>query len=278
MKVLITGANGYLGRHVVAAVLSKGHQVLASDFNFDSLPETVVKVTTPIFSDTEDLFEALGSPDAIIHLAWRNGFVHNATTHMTDLPAHFEFLKKMVDAGVKQLAIMGSMHEVGYHEGAVVADTPTNPTSLYGIAKNALRQAVDVIAKDKSTIIQWMRAYYIMGDDEKSNSIFAKIVKAEKEGQSEFPFTSGKNKYDFIDIDELASQIAAVISQKSVTGIINVSSGQPISLADKVESFIKENHFNIQLKYGVFPDRPYDSPAIWGDNQKITEILINQPE
>lgn len=49
MKVLITGANGYLGRHVVEAVLAKGHEVLASDFNFDNLPETVIKVTTPIF-------------------------------------------------------------------------------------------------------------------------------------------------------------------------------------------------------------------------------------
>ena len=276
MKVLITGANGYLGRHVVEAVLAKGHEVLASDFNFDNLPETVIKVTTPIFSETDQLFEALGSPDAIIHLAWRNGFVHNDDTHIEDLPAHYDFLKKMIDAGVGQLAIMGSMHEVGYHEGAVVAETPTNPTSLYGIAKNALRQAVDVIAKDATTTIQWMRAYYIMGDDEKSNSIFAKIVKAEKEGQAEFPFTTGKNKYDFIDIDELAAQIAAVISQKEVAGIINVSSGEPISLADKVESFIKDNNFDIKLKYGVFPDRPYDSPAIWGDNQKITEILENQ--
>ncbi|NMC61334.1 MAG: NAD(P)-dependent oxidoreductase, partial [Candidatus Methanofastidiosa archaeon] len=61
-----------------------------------------------------------------------------------------------------------------------------------------------------------------------------------------------------------------------VTGIINVSSGEPISLADKVESFIEDNNFDIKLKYGVFPDRPYDSPAIWGDNQKITEILENQ--
>lgn len=76
----------------------------------------------------------MGSPDAIIsNLAkWH----YNADTHIEDLPAHYDFLKKMIDAGVGQLAIMGSMHEVGYHEGAVVAGTPTNPTSLYGIAKN----------------------------------------------------------------------------------------------------------------------------------------------
>lgn len=273
MKVLITGANGYLGRHVVEAVLAKGHDVLASDFSFDNLPEEVIKVNTPIFSDKENLFEAIGSPDAIIHLAWRNGFVHNADSHIEDLSAHYDFLKKMVASGIKQLAVMGTMHEVGYHEGAVVEDTPTNPISLYGIAKNTLRQALATQTKESNTIVQWMRAYYITGDDEKSNSIFAKIVKAEKEGQIEFPFTTGKNKYDFIDINELALQIAAVVSQKEITGIINVSSGNPISLADKVETFIKEHDLNIKLKYGVFPDRAYDSPAIWGDNQKIADIL-----
>lgn len=179
----------------------------------------------------------------------------------------------MVASGIKQLAVMGTMHEVGYHEGAVVEDTPTNPISLYGIAKNTLRQTLAIQTQESNTIVQWMRAYYITGDDEKSNSIFAKIVKAEKEGQIEFPFTSGKNKYDFIDINELALQIAAVVSQKEITGIINVSSGNPISLADKVETFIKEHKLNIKLKYGVFPDRAYDSPAIWGDNQKIIDIL-----
>ena len=49
--------------------------------------------------------------------------------------------------------------------------------------------------------------------------------------------------------------------------------GRPEKLADRVERFIKENGYNIKLDYGKFPDRPYDSKAVWGDDTKILEIL-----
>ena len=96
------------------------------------------------------------------------------------------------------------------------------------------------------------------------------------EGKEKFPFTSGKNKYDFITVQELAKQIVAASVQDQITGIINVCTGEPISLADKVESFIKENDFKIKLEYGAYPDRPYDSDAIWGDATKIRKILENE--
>lgn len=61
--------------------------------------------------------------------------------------------------------------------------------------------------------------------------------------------------------------------QDEVNGIINCCSGQPMSLGDKVEQFIQEHGFKIKLDYGAFPDRPYDSPAVWGDAEKIHKIM-----
>ncbi|MDU1854629.1 MAG: NAD(P)-dependent oxidoreductase, partial [Clostridium baratii] len=78
---------------------------------------------------------------------------------------------------------------------------------------------------------------------------------------------------DFIEIDELVNQIAIASLQNEVTGIINCCSGEPISLAEKVEEFIRQNNFKIKLEYGAYPDRPYDSPGVWGDNKKIKYIL-----
>ena len=182
----------------------------------------------------------------------------------------------MIAGGLKSISIMGTMHEVGYWEGAVDEHTPTNPISLYGIAKDALRNITFNLTMNKDVSVHWLRAYYIMGDDLKNNSIFSKLVQAEQEGKEKFPFTSGKNKYDFITVQELAKQIVAASVQDQITGIINVCTGEPISLADKVESFIKENDFKIKLEYGAYPDRPYDSDAIWGDATKIRKILENE--
>ena len=272
-KVLITGANGYIGRHVVTAALNKGLTVLAADFDFDEVDDRVIQVTHSIFSDDDDLFEKLGSPDVIVHLAWRNGFVHNSETHIEDLANHYHFLKRMVDSGVKQIAVMGTMHEIGYHEGAIDEQTPTNPQSLYGIAKNALRDILFNITQNTDTVVQWLRAYYIVGDDARGSSIFAKLVQAEHEGKETFPFTTGKNKFDFINIDVLAKQIVTTISQDEFSGIINVATGVPETLASRVERFITDNDFKIELTYGAFPDRPYDSPGTWADVTIINKIM-----
>ena len=68
-KVLVTGANGYIGRHVVEKLLELGAEVYVSDFNYDGLDERAIRTTTPIFGQEENLFEKLGKPDVCIHMA-----------------------------------------------------------------------------------------------------------------------------------------------------------------------------------------------------------------
>lgn len=274
MKVLVTGANGYIGRHVVSALLDKGAEVIACDIRTDEVDSRAERMNVNLFSLPKgNIYEILGTPDVCLHMAWRNGFVHNAQTQMGDLSAHYNFLTAMIDGGLKQLAVMGTMHEVGYWEGAIDENTPCNPISMYGIAKDALRRAMIQYTISKGSILQWLRCYYILGDDRKNNSIFCKILNAADEGKKTFPFTTGKNKYDFINVDELAKLISACVMQNEVNGIINCCTGKPISLAERVENFIKEHNLDIRLEYGAFPDRPYDSPCCYGDSCKINAIL-----
>lgn len=272
-KILVTGACGYIGRHVVTALCDIGAEVIAVDFKTEGTDERAKVISYDIFSDSDTIYQELGCPDACVHMAWKDGFVHNSLSHMELLSEHFKFVKKMVDGGLKQIAVIGSMHEVGYHEGAVDENTPCNPASMYGIAKDTLRKSLLLLLNDKNICFQWLRAFYIYGDDKHGNSIFAKLTAAAEEGKTIFPFTSGKNKYDFIHVEELAKQIACCLMQTEVDGVINCCTGQPISLAEKVEKYIKENNFTIRLDYGAFPDRSYDSPAIWGDASKINEIM-----
>lgn len=273
MKIAVTGANGYIGRHVVKELLEKGHEVVACDIRLDETTDhRAIKQEMNLFANTEGSFEKLGSPDVLIHMAWRDGFVHNSPNHMGDLSGHFKFLTSMIDGGLKQLTVMGTMHEVGYHEGAIDENTPCNPLSQYGIAKDALRRSMLQYCEGKCNL-QWTRAYYILGDDARNHSIFTKILEAAKAGKATFPFTTGKTKYDFITVDELAAQIAAVATQSDVNGIINVCTGEPMTLAEKVESYIKEHGLDIKLEYGAYPDRAYDSPIVYGDATKINKIL-----
>lgn len=273
MKVAVTGASGYIGRHVVDALIKLGHEVIAVDLISKGINTDAKFKTIDIFCD--DVFEKLERPDVCVHLAWKDGFSHNSDAHMEMLSLHYRFVKNLIDSGVKHLSIMGSMHEVGYFEGAVTDNTPTNPLSMYGIAKNSLREATQLLVNNANVKFTWLRAFYILGDDSNNNSIFSKISQMEKEGKETFPFGNGKNKYDFIDVDELAMQIALASTQDKIGGIINCCSGLPVSLADKVNEYIIKNKYKIRPQYGVFPERPYDSPAVWGDNSKILAIIKN---
>lgn len=272
-KILVTGGGGYIGRHVVTALCDAGADVIAVDFRVDGIDSRAKRITHDIFSGSPDIYQELGCPDACLHMAWKDGFVHNSDAHMEYLSDHYKFIRDMVNGGLKQIAVMGTMHEVGYHEGAIDEHTPCNPISQYAIAKDALRRSLFQMLKGRDVCLQWLRAYYIYGDDKRSNSIFAKIVTAEEEGKETFPFNTGKNMYDFISVDTLAQQIAACAMQTEVDGIINCCTGQPVTLAEKVEGFIKEHNYSIKLDYGKFPDRPYDSPGVWGDATKIERIM-----
>lgn len=275
LKILVTGANGYLGQGIVRIILNNGHCVVATDFNTQFVDERAERIACNLF-EVDNPYSFFGEPDVLLHLAWRDGFVHYSSAHIDDLPKHYAFIKKMVDGGIQQVAVMGSMHEIGFFEGSINESTPCHPTTPYGIAKNALRDLTQMICKQKNIVFQWLRGYYIVGNSKFGSSIFSKITAAVDEGKTEFPFTLGQNQYDFIDYPDFCAQVAAVVGQKNEQGIINICSGKPEKLADRVERFIKENGYRIKLQYGAFPDRPYDSKAIWGNDTKIRKIMENQ--
>lgn len=272
MKILVTGANGYLGQGIVKSILDNGHSVVATDFNTQFVDARAEKISGNIF-EIEDPYTFFGEPDVLLHLAWRDGFKHYSDAHIDDLSNHYHFIKKMINSGINRVAVMGSMHEVGFFEGSINEQTPCNPVTPYGISKNALREVTQMLAGMNNTVFQWLRGYYIVGHSEFGSSIFSKITTAAESGKKEFPFTMGQDQFDFIDYDVFCQQIAAAIGQSDINGIIEICSGHPEKLADRVERFIRENHYSISLKYGAFPDRPYDSKAIWGNNSKIETIL-----
>ena len=118
MKILVTGANGYLGRGIVSNLLNIGVDVIATDFVDTNIDPRAKIITCDLFN-LDSPYESLGAPDVLLHLAWRDGFIHNSDSHIDDLPRHYHFINKMMETGVKRVCVMGSMHEIGFYEGAI---------------------------------------------------------------------------------------------------------------------------------------------------------------
>lgn len=273
MKFLLTGGNGYVGSHVANSLIKRGHDVVVACRSLDRKLPGVEYLQMDVLSGDSDIYLRSGKPDALIHLAWDDGFNHNSTIHLEKLPLHINFLRNMLEKGLKQITGIGTMHEVGYYVGIVDENTPTFPYHAYGIAKNHLREVQKLLCHEYNALNQWTRCFYIYGEDSRNKSIFAKLLEAENAGKAEFSLNSGELLYDFISVNELGDMIAAVASQSEITGIINCCSGRPISLKTMVLRFIEENNLKIKPVWGQFPLRPYDSQAIWGDTTKLSDIL-----
>lgn len=274
MKILVTGANGYIGSKVVKYLCNKGVDVIACDLASDNIDKRAKFVYFDILNfENINLYKKFDEPDVCLHLARRDGFKHFSETHMLDFSSHYNLLLNLVSNGLKKLCVMGTMHEIGYYEGAVDENTCCNPTNLYGISKNALRESTRILCQKFGCTWLWLRAFYIYGNDEYGQSVFSKLKLAANKGAKEFNLTSGNNCFDFIEINRLAELICLTLLQDEVFGIINVCSGKPVSLKSKILDYVKKNHININLNWGTFPERESESPCIYGNNTKIQSIL-----
>jgi nucleoside-diphosphate-sugar epimerase len=273
MNFLVTGTAGYVGKHIVSSLLQQGHQVTAVYRNPPKIKIKTKNILYDVLASSGDAFERLGRPDVCIHAAWENGFDHGNESHIKNVEGHISFMRNMLEGGLKHLVGIGTAHEIGFHVGVVSETTPTNPLNPYGIAKNYLQRVQKLLCERHGATEQWLRCYYITGDDARNNSIFRRILDASAKGQKTFPLNSGELLYDFIDVGELGRLIALVSSQSKITGIINCCSGEPVSLKTKVLKFIAENKLEIEPKWGEFPNRPYDSRAVWGETEKLELAL-----
>ena len=130
--------------------------------------------------------------------------------------------------------------------GKLTENTPLQPSfPCMASPKMPLPSHVDAIRPAKGCTFT-VGGYYILGDDKKNNSIFCKLLPRGRRRRETFPFTTGKNKYD-CPVGQVGGNNRAPFE---ITGIINCCTGQPISLAERVEQFIQEHGLKIKLEYG----------------------------
>lgn len=270
LNVLVTGATGFIGRHVVQALLGRGFAVTAMARNRDRAREfewypSVSFLTYDICGRESDPVQVFGPADAVVHLAWQGLPDYQERFHVEDnLPANYQFLKSLVTAGYDRLLVAGTCLEYGMQSGCLSEETETCPTTPYGVAKDALRKSLQSLQREIPFDLQWARLFYTYGEGQNPASLLAQLDRAIDRGDTSFDMSGGEQLRDYLPVSEVAARLAWLVEHSEITGSINICSGKPISVRELVESRVAERGANIELNLGSHPYPDYEPMAFWG--------------
>jgi nucleoside-diphosphate-sugar epimerase len=244
-----------------------GAAIVRDDSDFERVP-------LDILNPSKDSFEALGKPDAVIHLAW-GGLPHYASLHHfeCEMPAHYRFLKGLVEAGLKNLLVTGTCFEYGLQSGALSEDSPARPNTPYGFAKDGLRRQLHYLQQVKPFNLTWARLFYLFGEHQAPTSLFSQLKSAVGRGDAVFNMSGGEQLRDYLHVTDVAKILVSLSISQRDNGIVNVCSGTATSVRRLVETWLEQNRWSISLNLGHYPYPPYEPLAFWGDRHKLMDCL-----
>lgn len=273
MKIAVTGASGFIGRHVLAE-LSK-HQdeiitVIRDRSRVEGLGFTHRVVEMDIAESGKDSYDRLGRPDVLVHLAWEGLPNYTSLHHFaTELPRQFQFLKNLVEAGLPSMFVTGTCFEYGRQSGPLSENMTTLPDNPYGYAKDSLRRQLEFLQASKPFHLTWARLFYMYGEGQPKGSLYSQLKEAVSRGDRIFNMSGGEQLRDYLPVEEVAQHISQLARFKKSMGIINICSGQPVSVRKLVERWIVEKGWVIDLNLGHYPYPEYEPMAFWGDRGRL---------
>lgn len=273
MKVLVTGATGFIGQHVIPQLLECGHTVVAVARDeakarcFDWF-KRVRFITCDIHHLNVNQLEQFGKPDAVIHLAWSGLPNYKELFHFEEnLPADYSFLKSLVKSGVGHLLVTGTCFEYGMQSGALSEDMPTMPVNPYELAKDSLHKFLQSLQQQHSFTLQWARLFYMYGQGQSQNSLLAQLDRAVDSGDSVFNMSGGEQLRDYLPVEVVASRLVLLLEHPQYKGVVNICKGEPISVSRLVEQHLAKRGVEIRLNLGYHPYLDYEPMAFWGSSK-----------
>ena len=268
MKILVTGATGFVGQHVVRWLVNHGYSVTATGTSIEKAKafdwfDKVTFLSCDYFAENKNYYEFFGEPDLLIHLAWKG------------LPNYMmRFLRSFAESKKTKIAVTGTCYEYGVVNGCIAEDHPTNPNTVYSAAKDALRRYVEFLAAEYGISWNWIRLFFLYGEGQSPKSLLPQLEAAIARGDKEFPMSGGEQLRDYLPVEMVAEYVCRIALSR-VDGIVNCCSGEMISVRRLVEDRVDELGAEIELKRGVYGYPVYEGMAFCGDDRKLKEVLEN---
>lgn len=270
MRVLITGANGFIGRHVVAGLRGIGAEVHA--ISRDG------KAPTGAIGHNGDLLDAQSTasvlaqvqPTHLVHLAWctKPGEYWTSSENLDWVASSLLLCRRFADIGGTRIVVAGTCAEYDWtYDRMQEFDTPCAPATPYGTAKDALRRLLERFYVERGPSVVWGRIFFLYGPGEKHGRLVSDVVQNLLRGER-VDTTIGTQVRDFMHVADVGAAFAALCKCR-VTGPVNIASGKSQSVRHIVEMLGEIAGRPDLLNFGALPMRQREAPRIEADVSRL---------
>ena len=276
-RVLVTGASGFIGRHVPEPLLQRGfevHAVTSRAAPPAHAPDGVSWHRADLLDPrAHDDLLARVAPTHLLHLAWyaEHGRFWTSTENLRWSAATLELVRRFAERGGRRAVFAGSCAEYRWGDpGPCVEDiTPTQPATLYGAAKNATRAILAAAAPELGIELAWGRVFLLYGPDEAPGRLVASVARALVAGERA-KTGDGTQVRDVLHVQDVAAAFAAILDSE-VTGAVNIGSGEGRPLREVIEAIGTAAGRPELLDIGALPPRPGDPPELVADVTRLRD-------
>ena len=277
MRVLVTGGNGFVGKHLVAELRERGHDVVSAGRG--SLRADEVELDLSDANGIRAIVER-ARPDLVYHLA-----AHASVADAARDPLHTYRVNVTGTANVVE-ALRGATHvRLVFASSAevygikAIADMPLRETSLpapatvYAASKLAAEAIVLASARTYAMRAIVVRSFNLIGPGQSDHFVVGafshRLATIAAGGPSRFPVGSLTAQRDFLDVRD-AAKAYADLGERGVDGeIYNVCGGKPTSISEVLRQLVFAARVPVEIREDPALMRPVDVPIAYGDNTKL---------
>lgn len=278
MKILLTGAAGFIGSHVARLLVQTDCEVYALVRESSDLWR-IKDITSRLHLVRADLAAhdnvkaelAKIRPDMCLHLAW---YVvpcryQAAYENMNLLTDSLHLASQLASLDCKRFVGVGTCFEYDIGSDYLSEISPVKPRTLYAASKLALYTVLEQLGKLTGMEVAWPRLFYLYGPFEPEQRLVPSVITSLLRNQVA-KVTKGEQVRDSLHVEDIATAIWAV-AQSNLTGPVNIGAGKPVTVREVIQKVAEIMDKPGLIEYGSLPYDPSDPMFVCADSHHLTE-------